>query len=374
MCKEAQAPAYADNLDFVIAAMEALGRTHTITRAFLRQVVVDVERNGVSNFVRLPRLDSLGDDFNAQVSHNIPLVARSSISRHSEVQPPLPGRLPLGRPVGKVISDEFGCDYGTWVSETSLFDSYSPETQDLSGNQHKRKRTTPFGVPATTSTNMDASSESSDRFWAGVQDHVSTNPSTHSSPTNPLGAMAAAKAASIAHPVSCGASYSQVSLPHRTGSPSLNANANINANTNTSNTNTNAEPTSAPQDSNVRLGVGIASAMLGNMGRAPLRTAGRGEPSRSHPAAATSGLGDWEVAGLCMHNQFAANGPGAAFPDPAELDQQQQQDGLADDIPWSMAGCEGMNAVDWDAIGASFGIEPGGVAGGAEGNGGGGIG
>ncbi|KAI1768723.1 fungal-specific transcription factor domain-containing protein [Hypoxylon sp. FL1150] len=361
MCKDAQAPAYADNLDFVIAAMEAFGRSHTITQAFLRQVVLDIERNDVQQFVRLPRLDSLSEDFNTQISQNIPLVARSTISRHSKVQPPLPGRLPLGKPVGKIISDESGCEYGTWVSDSSLFDSFSPERPltDLGGTQNKRKRTSPF-IPTATST-MDASSESSDRFWAtsGVQDRVSTNPSTYSSPTNPLGAMAAAKAASIAHPISCGSGFiqHQVNLPHRTGSPSLNANTNAN--------NPNNEPTSAPQPqerSNVRLGVGIAAAMLGNMGRPPFRTAGR-EHGRSRPATASAGMDDWEVAGMCMHNQFATNGPGAAFPDPAG-----QRDGF-ENVPWSMAGNEDMN-IDWDAIGASFGIEPVGVAGGSGGGGG----
>lgn len=378
MCKEAQAPAsYADNLDFVIAAMEALGRNHTITQAFLRQVVVDIEQNDIQHFVRLPRLDNLGDEFNTQISHNIPLVARSSISRHSKVQPPLPGRLPLGKPVGKIISDEIGgCDYGTWVSESGHFDSFSPETHstDLgssssNNNGNKRKRTSPPG--ATVSGTLDGSSETGDRFWAasgGIQDHVAANPSathsaTHSSsPTNPLAAAAAAaKATANSQPASCGSGYGvaprrQVNLPHRTCSPSLHGNVNANASADTT------EAMGAPQPpGSVRLGTGVASAVLGNM-RRPACREGRTVAVTAATAMNGGPLGDWEVAGMCMHNQFAANGPGAAaFPEP-EPQPQTQQDGLGDNsIPWSLAGDEGMNvAVDWDAIGASFGIDTGG--------------
>ncbi|XXH04793.1 homeodomain super [Hypoxylon texense] len=406
MCKEAQAEAhppasYADNLDFVIAAMEALGRNHAITQAFLRQVVVDIERNDIHQFVRLPRLDNLGEDFNTQISHNIPLVARSSISRHSKVQPPLPGRLPLGKPVGKIISDEHGgCDYGTWVSESSHFDSFSPpltHSTDVgsSGSNNKRKRTSPLGV---ISSNPDGCSEPSDQFWAASsahQDHVSANPpSTHSSPTNtnPLAAVAGVKATAISHPVTCNPGYGtaapqrQVSLPHRTGSPSASASAGT-------------EKTCGRQTpGSVRLGAGLASAMLGNMGNPAFRSSSFPGPRNRTAAVLNGRLGDWEVASMCMHNQFEVNGPGAAFPEPEPEPEPEPQpergggegaggagagafDNMAN-IPWSMTGDEGMSAVDWDAIGASFGIETGGggdsggvaSGSGAGGNGGGGAG
>ncbi|RYP33686.1 hypothetical protein DL767_004681 [Monosporascus sp. MG133] len=94
------------NLDSIISAMEAIGRDHALTRAFLRQVLLDIDHNGIGHMVRTPRLDRVSEALGAQMSNDIPLLARSGISRHTDVQPPLPGRLPLGRPVGKVIREE----------------------------------------------------------------------------------------------------------------------------------------------------------------------------------------------------------------------------------------------------------------------------
>ncbi|KAI1268327.1 hypothetical protein F5Y18DRAFT_225320 [Xylariaceae sp. FL1019] len=45
-------------------------------------------------------------DLGSGLSHTIPLLARSRITRHSGAQPPLPGRLPLGNPIGNVLPDE----------------------------------------------------------------------------------------------------------------------------------------------------------------------------------------------------------------------------------------------------------------------------
>lgn len=92
----------ADNLEFILRAMEAIGRDHMITRSFLQQVVLDVEANGVLGQMRLPRIDKVvaAAKTLAPCFHMIPLLARSNTSRHTGLQPPLPGRLPLGRPRG----------------------------------------------------------------------------------------------------------------------------------------------------------------------------------------------------------------------------------------------------------------------------------
>ncbi|KAJ8120149.1 hypothetical protein ONZ43_g3070 [Nemania bipapillata] len=95
-CKENNTPASVDNLDFILSAMEAVGRTHSVTRSFLRQALLDIERNGVQNIVQLPRVTRLSLQLNTAISHNIPLLARTRMSRHSEAQPPMPG-LPAGR-------------------------------------------------------------------------------------------------------------------------------------------------------------------------------------------------------------------------------------------------------------------------------------
>ena len=92
------------NLEFIINAMEAIGRQHLITRAFLQQVCLDVEANGVAPAIRMPRL-SLYKNMFGMCRSNIPLLVRSSVSRHTEPQSPLPGRLPLGNPTPGRLGD-----------------------------------------------------------------------------------------------------------------------------------------------------------------------------------------------------------------------------------------------------------------------------
>ncbi|KAI1661952.1 hypothetical protein F4813DRAFT_346394 [Daldinia decipiens] len=212
LCKETQTPTNIENLDFIIAAMQAFGKNHSITRAFLRQVVIDIERNGVGNIVRLSRLDNLGPDYRTQISHNIPLLARSMISRHSEVQPPLPGRLPLGKPMGKVVVEEsMDCEHGTWTTDDNELSSFKARSSDYVRHS-KRKRTTQSCGAST----IDSHSENHDSPWAAnIPDRVSTNPSTHPSPEDPM------SAGTPSHP---GVAYpgQGLDLPHRMSSPRVN--------------------------------------------------------------------------------------------------------------------------------------------------------
>ncbi|KAI1144026.1 hypothetical protein F5Y05DRAFT_14690 [Hypoxylon sp. FL0543] len=333
LCKETQSLANAENLDFLIAAMEAFGRNHLITRAFLRQVVADIERNGIQNIVQLPRLDNLDPDFRTQVSHNIPLLARTRISKHSAVQPPLPGRLPLGKPVGKVIAgDPRQCDHGTWTTEQ---DSPPRETRSVEpGGSNKRKRTSPFHGASTA----DGTSECNDspRVTSGVPDRLSTNPSTHSSPPD------LQTTGTPGQSILCGGGYGidsqpQMDLPHRTGSPHVRPYPGI------ATTSHAPAPASAPQESS-RDGINIVpSVIMGCMGPKPFRTAGRGA--------------DWDLAGAYMgiqfgHAEHAADNYGAGF----EAPQNDTGNG-SENIPWNLGGGDGMN-VDWEALGLSLGINP----------------
>ncbi|OTA66608.1 hypothetical protein K449DRAFT_391053 [Hypoxylon sp. EC38] len=328
LCKETHTLTNGENLDFLIGAMEALGRNHPITKAFLRQVVADIERNGIQHIMRLPRLDNLGADFRTQISHNIPILARSKISRHSGVQPPLPGRLPLGNPVGKIINaDHNQCEHGTWTSPFQDQDSSSRETRSVQRNgNHKRKRTS---LSHGTST-VDGTSESNDSPWAtsGVQDRMSTNPSTHSSPLEPL------NTGTPRQPTLCGVGYgmnpqTQVNLPHRTESPHVNAPQN---------------PTSAPpsQDSSRVSFNTIPSLMIGCLGQ----------------SLPEDRIRDWDLAGAYMGVQF---GHAEHIADEREAGfQTPQNDSInrsENKIPWSLGDIEGMN-VDWGTLGASLGINP----------------
>ncbi|PNP55584.1 hypothetical protein THARTR1_04108 [Trichoderma harzianum] len=87
------------NLEIIINAMEAVGRLHQVTTAFLQQACLDIERNGLTGCLRLPSLSKYRDLFGGPAS-NIPRLARSAISKHTEMASPLPGRLPLGGPKG----------------------------------------------------------------------------------------------------------------------------------------------------------------------------------------------------------------------------------------------------------------------------------
>lgn len=84
-----------DNLEFIIRAMEAIGKHHLITQSFLQQICADVERNGLVDAVALPGLAKHRNAF-GWASSNVPLLARSYLTKHSDIQVPLPGRLPLG--------------------------------------------------------------------------------------------------------------------------------------------------------------------------------------------------------------------------------------------------------------------------------------
>ncbi|KAI1483984.1 hypothetical protein F4774DRAFT_405186 [Daldinia eschscholtzii] len=225
LCKETQTPTNVDNLNFVISAMQAFGKNHSITRAYLRQVVIDIERNGVNDIARLPSLDNLGPEFRIQITHNIPLLARSKISRHSQVQPPLPGRLPLGKPMGKaIVEDTMDCEHGTWISDItenalSLEEARSSNYMNyLRSNKRKRP------APSHGTSTLDSYSENCDSPWAAnIPDRMSTNPSTHSSPKDHLSTGVSSHPG--LYPQGSGVVFqgSGPDLPHCTDSPHTNA-------------------------------------------------------------------------------------------------------------------------------------------------------
>ncbi|KAK3942377.1 citrinin biosynthesis transcriptional activator ctnR [Diplogelasinospora grovesii] len=128
-----------ENLEFLIKCMEAIGREHIITRAYLNQVLVDIERNGLSASLNLPTIP-----INPYCAHNIPLLARNSMSRHTKLQPPLPGRLPLGKPQGNAFekslwSDCFANPWHPSLRKAGLApEAGSQDTGEAGGNKRKR--------------------------------------------------------------------------------------------------------------------------------------------------------------------------------------------------------------------------------------------
>ncbi|RSL56663.1 hypothetical protein CEP54_008728 [Fusarium duplospermum] len=71
------------NLDLIIQAMEAIARTHTITRAFLQQACLDIEHNGLNSSIRMPSLKRFRNAFGEGKSH-IPMLVRSAVAKHTE--------------------------------------------------------------------------------------------------------------------------------------------------------------------------------------------------------------------------------------------------------------------------------------------------
>lgn len=86
--------------NLLVQAMEAIGRVHQITKAFLQQTCLDIERNDLSSIIDLTSLSKYREAFGGAYS-NIPLLARSAIGKHTNVAPVLPGKLPLRNPLGK---------------------------------------------------------------------------------------------------------------------------------------------------------------------------------------------------------------------------------------------------------------------------------
>ena len=150
------------NLELIIHAMEAISRQHEITCAFLQQACLDVERNGLDSCIRLPSLTKYRDFFGGP-SSNIPMLARSSVSKHTEISPVLPGRLPLKDPKGSIPPGHLKADKGFTATggQPIITGRLNPDcfqavlgavtrnvAPKLADNpNHKRKRMSPSPVP-----------------------------------------------------------------------------------------------------------------------------------------------------------------------------------------------------------------------------------
>lgn len=156
------------NLELIVRAMEAISRFHEITRAFLQQACLDIERNGLANSIQMPMLRKYREMWNSTDS-SIPLIARSSISKHSEVMPVLPGRLPLNNPKGRLRPSTLRMDKPSRVQLDSKVDKIMrglmnrdcfqavlgavtrnvavPDEPQLDLSNHKRKRASPSPAP-----------------------------------------------------------------------------------------------------------------------------------------------------------------------------------------------------------------------------------
>lgn len=162
-------PVDMSNLELIINAMEAIGRIHMTTCAFLQQACLDIENNGLSSIIKIPVLYQYRNLFGGPAS-NIPLLARSPISKHTQMSSPLPGRLPLGKPLGHIRpmnirmtkSIPLLTGVTAQMSRMGITESFRPALGAISRNlaprstdhTYKRKRESPSSQ-STTGTDAD---------------------------------------------------------------------------------------------------------------------------------------------------------------------------------------------------------------------------
>lgn len=135
------------NLQFLLTAMEAIGQQHRITMSFLRQACMDIQAAGLEDLIRIPKFGVQSDTTGNPVAlgtcpYNIPLFARSRVSKRYGIQPPLPGRLPLNNPIGRRVPTS----KPTTLNNARGWSVDGPSAQgahvqrEVGGNAHKRKR------------------------------------------------------------------------------------------------------------------------------------------------------------------------------------------------------------------------------------------
>ncbi|KAF3021597.1 hypothetical protein E8E14_013711 [Neopestalotiopsis sp. 37M] len=319
-CKDAPTPQRIDNLDFIISAMDAIGREHVITRAFLKQLLLDIDRNNITQITRVPKLDNLPEII-AIGNHNIPLLTRSQFSSHSKMQPPLPGRLPLGNPQGNLNAykmSDCGIGFGYKINDNNQATNNTSAADETTAN--KRKRSAPSddsGACAASGSGSGASDNSHHDLWGHNNSSSSSSDMTPSSvsttseppplaqhqqqgagrPTNPFASFDKTPWAGLARTFSN-------TLPVRTGSPAA-----------------------AVTSSGAEIPPSAAAAL----------------PTPNIPQLGRPSL---DSAGVCMYAQFSNTS------NLATGGKSEAMDG------WPMVGTA-TAALDWDAIASSVGLNMG---------------
>ncbi|KAK8027583.1 hypothetical protein PG991_004639 [Apiospora marii] len=328
--KEAGASGMLDNLDYIISTMSTLSRDHFITRAFLKQVLSDIECNDLQSYVKVPKMDYLPSHF-ANGDCNIPLLVRSSISRHGAT-PPVTGQIPPRQPSAEMKANgpSMPGDCGVACLTGGVKDTAARDATRLSpGDLHasnKRKRPASDRSPLEgTASDLDDGSP----LWAqsgsfGYSDSLSSKSTPPESDWYSAAAAAAAATEncrpqdlSLENPGLRGnaqSNYPMPSLPHRTNSPAGSGS-------------TRAAPSSSVEVSGG--GAIQGPTIIGSRGRLnTLSTAGPGHGSSTLPG----GISAWEMADRCMSSQFQSGmAPGAA-PDVSS---------------WNFLGGMSSDQIDW---------------------------
>lgn len=92
--------------------MEAISQHHDLMAVYLQYASLDIEKNNVSSILNVPILKKYRTIFGGLDSPYVPIISRSSISKHTSLMPVLPGRLPLGKPQGRMLPGSLKMDNG----------------------------------------------------------------------------------------------------------------------------------------------------------------------------------------------------------------------------------------------------------------------
>jgi hypothetical protein len=159
-------------METVMQAMEVIGRAHKITRAFLQQICLDVERHELTSVFKITNLLKYRELF-GRPSSNIPLLARNPISAHTSHAGFVHsmGRNPTTEPETSQDALDQDCNNGGVNASTQpSADSNTGEEEELDGMRcfkpvmsvvnrnlqppppvphlsHKRKRVSPSPTP-----------------------------------------------------------------------------------------------------------------------------------------------------------------------------------------------------------------------------------
>lgn len=176
--------------------MEAIGKQHTITRSFLGAAIGDLDRAGLTGRVRLPQItiqvqQMLPNDGTVPPAcgSNIPIFARSRISKHNEIMPPLPGRLPLNNPIGirREMRETVFQPLNPPPNDTP-FPTSRPGDEENKANKRKRVRLSPEPSLSTETSN----GSSTIFIHSQSRDIVEEVSSSDNTPPPPAAAAAAA--------------------------------------------------------------------------------------------------------------------------------------------------------------------------------------
>ncbi|KAK3391796.1 hypothetical protein B0T20DRAFT_384004 [Sordaria brevicollis] len=96
-------------LEFLVECLESIGRQHIITRAYLNQLLLDIEQSDVGSFFNLPNIKRYGC-----CNHGIPLMVKTAVSRNrkSGGGSMVPRMMPVpmgGRIIPEGVSGGGGC-------------------------------------------------------------------------------------------------------------------------------------------------------------------------------------------------------------------------------------------------------------------------